>query len=99
MEYSVFITSPLALGTLVRRNIDQVNYHLHSMATNLTHPKLKREFLLIPMFWNQLSNEAKLTESLTLRSLLECSWVFSNYYNFNSFLSFCNSTSRSNCSS
>lgn len=45
MEYSVFITSPLALGTLVRRNIDQVNYHLHSMATNLTHPKLKREFL------------------------------------------------------
>ena len=45
MEYSVFITSPLALGTLVRRNIDQVNYHLHSMATNLTLPKLKREFL------------------------------------------------------
>lgn len=45
MEYSVFITSPPALGTLVRRNIDQVNYDLHSMATNLTHPKLKREFL------------------------------------------------------
>ena len=45
MEYSVFITSPPALGTLVRRNIDQVNYHLHSMATNLTHPKLKRDFL------------------------------------------------------
>lgn len=71
MEYSVFITSPPALGTLVRRSIDQVNYHLHSMATNLTHPKLKRECLKRSlkfrgaMFWNQLSNEAKLAKSLT----------------------------------
>ena len=71
MEYSVFITSPPPVESLVRRNIDQVNYHLHSMATNLTHLKLKREFLKRSlkfrgaMFWNQLSNEAKLAESLT----------------------------------
>ena len=41
------------------------------MATNVTHPKPKREFLKRSLkcrgatFWNQLSNEAKLAESLT----------------------------------
>lgn len=64
------LTSPSALETLVRKNVDQVNYHLHNLATNLTHLKPKREFLKrslkfrVAMFWNQLSNEAKLVESL-----------------------------------
>ena len=54
------------------------------MATDLTLSKLKREFLKRgfkfsgAMLWNQISNEAKLTKSISLLilgSLLDHGWV------------------------
>ena len=47
---------------LLERDFDQVNYHLRNRATDLTLPKLRREFLKGnfkfsgAMLWNQLSN-------------------------------------------
>lgn len=64
------ITPHQAFGTLVRRNIDQVNYQLRNRDTDLTLPKPKRELLKRilnyrgVMFWNQFSNEAKLAETI-----------------------------------
>ena len=59
-------TVPGLRVSFVRRNVDQVNYHLRDMATALTLHKPKREFLKQwfkfsrAMLWNELSNEAKL---------------------------------------
>ena len=55
----------------MRGNVDQTNYHLRNMDTDLTLPKPKRDFLKTSfkfsgaMLWNQLSNEAKLAESIS----------------------------------
>ena len=74
--------APGLWNSFVRRNVDQTNYHLRNTATDLTLPKPKREFLKRnfkfsgAMLWNQLSNEAKLAESiLHLKTLLDYSWV------------------------
>ena len=55
----------------MRGNVDQTNYHLRNTDTDLTLPKPKRDFLKTSfkfsgaMLWNQLSNEAKLAESIS----------------------------------
>ena len=55
-------TAPSLRGLFVRREIDQTNYNLRNIATDLTLPEPKREFL--KKDWNQLSIEGKLAESL-----------------------------------
>ncbi|XP_044182006.1 uncharacterized protein LOC122962827 [Acropora millepora] len=63
-------TAPNLRNSFVKRNVDQTDYHLRNSATALTLPKPKREFLKRSfkysgaMLWNQLSNEAKLSESI-----------------------------------
>ena len=63
-------TAPNLRTSFVRRNADQTDYHLRNSATDLTLPKPKREILKRSfkysgeMLWNQLSNEAKLAESI-----------------------------------
>ena len=85
-------TAPGLRGSLVRREIDQTNYHLRNTATNLTIPQPKREFLKKSfkysgaMLWNQLPNEAKLAESPhSFKSIVEQRhasklFVYSNVY-------------------
>ena len=65
-------TAPELWGSFVRREIDQTNYHLRSTETDLTLPRLNREYLKkrfkysSAMPWNQLPYEAKSAESLLL---------------------------------
>ena len=77
-------TAPGPRNSFVRRNVNQTNYHLHlcNTATDLTLSKLKREFLVSSSFkfsgtmlWNQISKEAKLTESISLFKKLIRSWL------------------------
>ena len=55
----------------MRRNVDQTKYYLRNTDTDLTLSKPKRDFLKRSfkfsgaMLWNQLSNEAKLAESIS----------------------------------
>ena len=73
----VILICPI-LGSLLfsRRNVDQTDHHLRNSATDLTLPKPKREFLQRSFkysgakLWNQLLNEAKLTQSIY--SLSKC---------------------------
>ena len=64
------IPRPTLKNSLVRRNVDQTDYHLRNIATDLTLPKPKREFLKRSikysgaMLWNQLPNEAKPAENI-----------------------------------
>ena len=57
-------------GSFVRREVDQTNYHLRNIATDLTLPKPNREFLKKSfkysggVLWSQLSIEGKLAKSL-----------------------------------
>ena len=65
-------------------SLDQTDYHLRNTATVLTEltlPKSKREFLRRSlkfsgaMLWNQLPNEAKLAESISLFKSLIRLWL------------------------
>ena len=63
-------TAPNLRNSFVRKNADQTDYHLRHNATDLTLAKPKREVLKRSfkyssvMLWNQLSNKAKLAESI-----------------------------------
>ena len=65
----------------MRRNVNQTNYHLRDMATDLTFSKPKREFLKRSfkfsgaMLSNQLLNKAKLAESISSLKKLIRSWL------------------------
>ena len=73
--------SPCPKELFVRRNVNQTNYHLRDMATDLTFSKPKREFLKRSfkfsgaMLSNQLLNKAKLAESISSLKKLIRSWL------------------------
>ena len=66
LSWAIHINMPNLRNSFVRRN----DHHLRNNATDLTLPKSKREFLQRSFkysgakLWNQLLNEAKLTQSI-----------------------------------
>ena len=72
-------------NSFVRRNVDQTDNHLRNTATDLTLPKLKREFLkkvlnLAVLCFETLyrMKQSSLSQSLHLKALLDYSWVLTS---------------------